>query len=265
MQQLDGVTVDRDRLQALALVNHGHFTTMRVDHGRVRGLSLHLDRLVRDCREVFDADLDAATVRSLVRAAIADEDDSVVVRVTVFDPALGLERPGDAATPHILVSPRPASIREAPALRLRSTTYRRDLPSVKHTGLFGALHERAVAQRAGFDDAVFVDERGRLSEGPTWNIGFFDGERLVWPEAEALPGVTMSLLSEAYDGPVARAPVSTTDLGRTDAAFTTSAGAGVRAVAAIDAARWEPAHPILERLREAYRRIEAEPLSPDVH
>ena len=31
-----------------------------------------------------------------------------------------------------------------------------------------------LAQRAGFDDAVFVDAGGAFSEGPTWNLGFID-------------------------------------------------------------------------------------------
>jgi branched-subunit amino acid aminotransferase/4-amino-4-deoxychorismate lyase len=54
--------VTADELARLALYNYGHFTTMRVDAGRVRGLSLHLRRLVNACRTVFDAELDPATV-----------------------------------------------------------------------------------------------------------------------------------------------------------------------------------------------------------
>ncbi|WOF21796.1 aminotransferase class IV family protein [Microbacterium betulae] len=260
MQQLDGAAVGIDRLQALALVNHGHFTTMRVDGGRVRGLSRHLERLVRDCRTVFDAELDVDAVRGFVRAAIADEDESVVVRVTVFDPALGLQRPGGDAAPRVLVSPRGVAPSADAPLRLRTTRYQRDLPAVKHTGLFGALHERRRAQRAGFDDAVFVDATGRLSEGPTWNLGFVDGGRLVWPEADALPGVTMSLLSEAHDGLVTRRPVSASDLPGMEAAFATNAGGGVRAVAAIDDVTWDPAHPAIGLLRDAYASIAGEPL-----
>lgn len=57
MIELDGRPVDPARLAALALYNYGHFTSMRVDEGRVRGLSLHLQRLVRDCSALYDADL----------------------------------------------------------------------------------------------------------------------------------------------------------------------------------------------------------------
>lgn len=44
MMELDGRSVMADELARLALYNYGHFTTMRVDAGRVRGLSLHLRR-----------------------------------------------------------------------------------------------------------------------------------------------------------------------------------------------------------------------------
>ena len=62
MMELDGRSVTADEVARLARYNDGHFTTMRVDAGRVRDLSLHPRRLVNDCRTVFDAELDPATV-----------------------------------------------------------------------------------------------------------------------------------------------------------------------------------------------------------
>jgi branched-subunit amino acid aminotransferase/4-amino-4-deoxychorismate lyase len=50
-------------LRTLAMVNYGHFTSMRVDRGRVRGLGRHLDRLERDAREVFGRAVPADVVR----------------------------------------------------------------------------------------------------------------------------------------------------------------------------------------------------------
>jgi branched-subunit amino acid aminotransferase/4-amino-4-deoxychorismate lyase len=64
MAELNGRPVERAQLQALALTNYGHFTTMRVEDGGVRGLSLHLDRLRTDCRALFDAEIDADRVRA---------------------------------------------------------------------------------------------------------------------------------------------------------------------------------------------------------
>ena len=46
MATLNGKPVTSDALLTLALTNYAHFTSMRVDDQRVRGLALHMDRLV---------------------------------------------------------------------------------------------------------------------------------------------------------------------------------------------------------------------------
>lgn len=258
MQLLDGAPASATDLQPLALTGFGHFTTMRVERGGVRGLARHLARLARDCRTVFRVELDIATVRDQLRAAIADEPDPVVVRVTVFDPRLGVERPGAEARPRVLMTPRLAAPARPPALRVRTVRFARELPAVKHTGLFGALLARAEAQRDGWDDAVFADDAGRLAEGPTWNLGFVRDGGVVWPAADTLPGVTAALLDDALRAqsvPSSTAAVTPADLPRMDAAFATNAGFGVRPIASIDGVAWDPAHPALERLETAYLGI----------
>src|SRR5437588_8259554 len=106
MAELDGAPVSADELQALALTNYGHFTTLRVEDGRVRGLLLHLDRLVRDCRALFDAELDPDRIRALARRA-APASGAAIIRVTVFDPDLDLGHIGGEARPRVLVTTRP--------------------------------------------------------------------------------------------------------------------------------------------------------------
>ncbi|MFD5177863.1 aminotransferase class IV [Nocardia sp. NPDC058379] len=97
--------------------------------------------------------------------------------MTVFDPRLELGKPGAAADPQILVTHRKASATPMGPSRLRSAVYARDLPRVKHNGLFGAMHQRAAAQRAGFDDVVFTASAGEISEIATSNVGFIrDGQ-----------------------------------------------------------------------------------------
>ncbi|WP_270890119.1 hypothetical protein [Streptomyces sp. DHE17-7] len=70
MIELDGRPAGEDALAALALTNYGHFTTLLVEDGRVRGLGLHLERLIRDCRLLFDTTLDPDRVRALARRAV---------------------------------------------------------------------------------------------------------------------------------------------------------------------------------------------------
>lgn len=252
MAELDGREVTAEALQGLALTNYGHFTSMRVEHGRVRGLSLHLARLVRDCRTVFGTGLDPERVRYLLRHAVGGLGGVLVVRVTVFDPDLDLGRPSAAAEPSVLVTTRPAPADPVlPPLSLRTAAYLRDQPAVKHVALFGALHRRRAAQRAGFDDALFTDASGAIHEGPTWNIGFHDGTRHVWPEADVLPGVTMELLRRS-GGEHVDAVLTVGQLPYMRAAFVTNTAIGVRAVAAVDDVPLPAGTELVDGLRRAY-------------
>ncbi|MGO4842616.1 aminotransferase class IV, partial [Rhizobiaceae sp. 2RAB30] len=95
---------------------------------------------------------------------------------------------GHEATPQMLVrtlGPWPAP--EGP-LALAAVEHERDLPQVKHVGEVGKTYYMRQAARQGFDDAVFFDRHGRVSEGTIWNLAFWDGEAVIWPEAAILLG-----------------------------------------------------------------------------
>jgi branched-subunit amino acid aminotransferase/4-amino-4-deoxychorismate lyase len=259
MAELNGSPVASDDLQALGLLNYGHFTSIRVDDQAVRGLSHHLDRLVHDCRILFDVDLDREQVRQFIRNAVTEKEGSFVVRVTLFDPAMELGHPGACGTPSVLVTTRPAGRWPATPMRVRTVSYSRDLPEVKHVGLFGAVLDRRNAQLDGFDDALFVDDASFVSEGVTWNIGFFDGERVVWPSAPVLAGVTMRLLKQVHERTVT-IPVNMRDVPHMRAAFATNAAIGVRPIVAINDLRLPDDHAIFHTLQKEYEEIPAERL-----
>ncbi|MEE1787683.1 aminotransferase class IV family protein [Streptomyces sp. SP17BM10] len=259
--EIDGAPADAARVAALGLLNYGHFTTLRVGAGRVRGLALHLERLVRDCRALFGAELDPDVVRGRIRAVLPPDGAEAIVRVTVYDPELGLERPSGPAAPSLLVTTRPAPAAVPGPLRVRTVAYVREAPQVKHVGLFGLIRHRREAQLAGFDDALLVDPAGRVTEGATWNVGFVDdGGRVVWPQGPSLPGVTAALLARAYGGPQESGPVDAVELDRFKAAFAVNAGVGVRPVAAVDGTRFDADHPVLGELRTAYEGVTADPV-----
>lgn len=258
MAELNGVPITVQQLQSLALNNYGHFTSMLVEDGGVQGFSLHLDRLVHDCRRVFDAELDRERVRELIRHATSGIANTQVVRVTVFDPSLELGRPGTDADPHVLVTTRPAPGHALPPLRLQTASYAREMPEVKHVGLFGTLRLRRAAQRAGFDDVLFTSADGTISEGATWNIGFVTDDGIAWPDAECLPGVTMALLTEAIEIPAKRQAIKVGELDGMQAAFVTNAAVGVRPVAGIDGYEWPDSNPLLDDLKKVYEDIPTE-------
>ncbi|MFE4540364.1 aminotransferase class IV family protein [Streptomyces scopuliridis] len=260
MVTLDGKPVSADDLLPLALTNLGHFTSMRVDgDGSIRGLSLHMERLVRDCKAVWGADLDTGRVRDYVRQNLDGQNGPCVVRVTIYDPKVDMGHPANADEPHVLVSVRGAGAMPPEPLRAMSVPYDRDLPAVKHVGLFGALHARRAAQLAGFDDALFVGRDGLVSEGGTWNVGFVDHDgTVVWPQGPVLPGVTMALLQQHAEHRVATVTLEQAK-GMT-AAFATNTSVGVRALKLIDEAELPDEHPVLNQLRETYLSVPGETL-----
>ncbi|GAA0955893.1 aminotransferase class IV family protein [Actinocorallia libanotica] len=259
MALLNGQPAAPEVLQDLALSGYGHFTSMRAEEGCIRGLTHHLERLARDCRVVFGTDLDREQVRSCIRDAIAGRRGSLIVHVTVFEPAIGLAHSAAPAPPHIQVTSWLADPLPATPLRVQPQTYAREEPTVKHVGLFGPLRRRRTAVLAGFDDALFTDKAGFISEGTTWNIAFFDGERVVWPGSDILPGITMQLLKQVHERTVT-SPVNLRHLPQMQAAFATSTASGVRAITAIGDHRLPADHEIFEVLRKEYQEIPAEPV-----
>lgn len=255
--ELNGRVPDLEQLGALALTNYGHFTSMLVEDGAVRGFSLHLDRLVRDCRALFGVELDVLRVRRFVRQAVAGVDEATTARVTIYDPALDLGSIGAEAEPHVLVTTRAASSGVAAPLRVRSAAYQRDDPSVKHVGLYGALRHRRAARRDGFDDVVFGNPDGTISEIATSNIGFVRDRRIVWPRSEQLTGITMTLLGRSL-GSSSTERVSWADLDGVEAVFATNAATGIRAVSAIDDRSWPVEHEVFDELRRCYAAVPLE-------
>jgi branched-subunit amino acid aminotransferase/4-amino-4-deoxychorismate lyase len=262
--ELDGLPITPGEVAALGLYNYGHFTSMRVERLSVRGLSLHLERLAHDCQTLFDVELDKGRVRQLIRSAAERHGDDVVVRVTVFDPDFDIGYPAKKATPAVLVSTRAAPAVDALSpLRLRSVSYQRDLPTVKHVGLFATLYQRRAAQLAGLDDILFVNARSIVFEGATWNIGFFNGRQLVWPESEVLPGVTMRLLRDALQSVGIASvvePVTTTRMFEMQCSFVTNAAVGVRRIASINNAKLASDLNFFEFLQQRYLGIPGEVL-----
>ncbi len=233
----DGRPADASDLRALALVNYGHFTSMQVRGRCVQGFDLHLQRLRDATRELFGSDVDEARVRTAIRDALSAAGAAdASVRVTAFVRGLDLDTCAENFAPELLVSIAPPAAPPQGALRVKTCVCVRDLPHIKHVGTFPLFLQRRLARQAGFDDALLVDGDGRVAEGSIWNIGFRDGDSVVWPQAPALRGTGERLLQAGLDalgiGQSAR-PVRVAEIGMFEAAFAVNSR-GVQAIAAID-------------------------------
>ena len=251
---LDGQPASGDDLRALALSNYGHFSSMQVRGRAVRGLDLHLHRLVSATRELFDATLDGARVRGAILAALdgAGTDDASV-RVTVFSRAFDVACPDKPLPVDVLVSVSSARESASKPAWVKSCSFERPLAHVKHVGTFPLFQHRRQARRDGFDDALFVDAKGRISEGSLWNIGFWDGRQVVWPQADALRGTEEKLLQAGLveaGVPQRHRPVEARSLAGLKAAFAANA-TGVWPISGIDEMALRPDPGLMERLAAA--------------
>ncbi|MFD8806437.1 aminotransferase class IV family protein [Streptomyces sp. NPDC059597] len=197
--EVNGAEADSEDLKVLARANYSHFSSLQVRDRAVRGLDLHLKRLDDSTRELFGTGLDDDRVRSCVRHALLASPDAVTVRVTVFSRRQDAVLRGEEVEPDVAVTTSaPLAARTSP-VRLRTVEYERDLPHVKHAGTFGLSLRRRQAVLAGYDDVLFTDRTSRISEASISNIGFFDGERVIWPQAAVLPGIMMQLLQRGLE------------------------------------------------------------------
>lgn len=220
-----------------AASEYGHFTTMQVRGRAVRGLGLHLQRLVDATRELFDRAFDAgAVLKAIVDALDRAGLDDATVRVTV---SAGSTRASivvaAVGAPRIDVSVSNPLVHALSPMRLIWVVHRRTLPHVKHVGTFASHHYRRLALRDGVDDALFVDADGRVMEGTFWNVGFWRGDAVVWPDAPALRGTGERLLRDGLVGagmPQSLEVVHVDTLPAFDGAFIVNAR-GVRSVGSI--------------------------------
>ncbi|CAM5296915.1 hypothetical protein SAVIM338S_00390 [Streptomyces avidinii] len=191
--EINGRPAGVAELHRVATWNYGHFTSMQVRDGSVRGLGLHLRRLEEGSLQLFGEAVksDGDAIRQQIRHALGAERDASV-RVTL------VPRPGDPSATDVMVSVSdPVDDRPGPALRVRTATYERELPHLKHAATMGLTYQLLRARAAGFDDVLFVGRDGGLREGSVWNVAFWDGQQVVWPRADVLPGITMQLLQAA--------------------------------------------------------------------
>jgi branched-subunit amino acid aminotransferase/4-amino-4-deoxychorismate lyase len=191
--QQNGAPATNAELATMAFAGFAHFTAMQVRGGRVRGLDLHLQRLRHASLAMFGSALEDEEIRGYLRQALGGNDDCSLT-ATLHLPGGEFAVPGREVKPKVLVRTAPPASGPAGPLELAMFEHERVLPEWKHVGEVAKTWFLRQAVSQGFDDAAFVDRHGRLSEATIWNLAFWDGESVIWPEAAMLAGTTMGIL-----------------------------------------------------------------------
>lgn len=259
---VDGLPATLEQLAHVALVNYGAYTSFGVEDGGVRGLDLHLERLETEAVELFGEPVGEARLRELMRNAVGDRQ-ACWLRVSLFSPEIGPRTPDWTGRPRVLIAASPPPPPLADSVRVQIQPYGREAPHLKHVATFGLIRARRLARSDGFDDALFVDADGRVSEGSLWNIGFISGSDVVWPQAPMLAGVAQALVQRE----LARvglqggaAPVHLQDLEDFDGAFLCNSATPACAVAAIGAQAFATSPEMIDRIRAAWASNPVQPI-----
>ncbi|RKT85330.1 Branched-chain amino acid aminotransferase/4-amino-4-deoxychorismate lyase [Saccharopolyspora antimicrobica] len=256
--QRNGREATAEELAPLAFAGFAHMTAMQVRDGGVRGLDLHLERLRNASLTMFGQALPDDQVRAHLRTAVEGSPADHSLLATVYSNA-GEFTAADGPL-EVLVRTSPAASGPTGPLSLMTVEHERALPELKHVGEVSKTHSlrRAVAQ--GFDDAVFLDRRGRFSEASIWNLAFWDGEAVVWPDADMLVGTMMGTVRRQLEGfgvPQRTAQIRPADLPELAGAVVMNSWTPGIAVHRIDATDVPAAPEFLELLHRAHQ---AEPL-----
>jgi branched-chain amino acid aminotransferase len=234
----------RDRGLTLA---DGLFETMHARRRVVFRLAQHLDRLERSL-DVLQIPR-PADLRSWVDAALsACEDGDAAIRLTVTrGPAPGGLTPPRAPSPTVIaaVTPFPAFSpviydsglsAHVPSGRRNERAMTSGLKTLCYTDAILGMLE---AERAGADEALFLDTEGHCSEASSSNLFAWTGDTLLTPPVAcgALPGITRAAVLEiaAVEGlTVAERAFGLDDLARAREAFLTSSLRGIAPLVRVD-------------------------------
>ncbi|MGA9745874.1 MAG: aminotransferase class IV family protein [Nocardioides sp.] len=196
---LNGRPATAEDLAPLAFAGYAHFTAMQVRGGAVRGLDLHLSRLRTASDELFGKRVSDVQIREQLRVALdaAPPDVSVTCYLSAR-PGEFMPSGPDLSLDVLIKVTDPVTAPTGP-LALDVVRHQRHLPQVKHVGEVSKTLYLRRAHARGFDDAAFEDDAGRLSEATIWNLAFWDGSSVIWPDADVLPGVTMQILARQLE------------------------------------------------------------------
>jgi branched-subunit amino acid aminotransferase/4-amino-4-deoxychorismate lyase len=243
-------------LAPLAFAGYAHFTAMQVRGRRVRGLDLHLDRLRAASLELYGNALPDDLVRDLLRTAVDAGPEDVSLTATVFSPKG--EFTAASAQPELLVRTGPPSFGPAGPLALMTFEHERFLPTLKHVGEPAKTYALRQAIAAGYDDAAFTNRHGHLTEGTIWNLAFWDGTSVVWPQAEILTGTTMGIVRRQLEVPQRTTEVTPESLSTFTGAVVMNSWSPGIPVSRIGSTEFPAAPEFLDLLHQAYK---AEPLT----
>lgn len=264
---LDDVLVDADEVVMPVLsrgfaYGFGVFETMKFIGGRPCFFGEHLDRLRRAVEAAgLKVELEESVLRYRARRLFEKEGvREGVFKIVISDRGEGTQVAMFVRTSGIANEPPPVRLLASEICKASKAFTSRH----KSLNYMESVLELEKAKTAGFDECVFSNEYGELTECSVANLFWIKGGVLRTPAIDCglLAGIVRSKvigLARAAGLAVEEGRFSERDLLEADEAFLTSSGAGPRSVASFtDRGEKEKAFAVefLPRLRSAYLEME---------
>jgi len=233
------------------LYGDGLFEGIRVRAGRIFRLEQHLARLELGARALgldlpFDGEGRARIVRETVRA-FAQKEAYVRLLVTRGEGPLGVD-PSTCKQPTLVCIVAEIGLysaeQRAQGVTLITSSYRRPSPDVQDVAIktlnyLGSVLAKQEARRQGADEALLLNQSGRVSEASVANIFVVRGRTLSTPPAldGCLEGINRGAvleLAREFGFSAGERSLGRRDLLAADEVFLTGSGAGVVGVRSLD-------------------------------
>lgn len=256
------ISLPRDRKASGFWLGDGIFETFLVENGAIFAKKRHQARLVAAAKKLAiksswlevsrDSAMDSAMDSGLDLAVKWLEGQTGQIRVSLLSS-------GDC-----LIASRTHEIPES-ALRVTLYPYPKNqdsiLAGVKTLSYGENAHSLRYAQENGFDDVLFLNQRGEVSESALANLLLFDGSRWWTPplSSGALPGVTRELLIAHFE--VGERTLSQRDLVEMKAMALTSSLRDIQAISKFEEHSYLALNEV-DRLRrdfQTWRRAKVDP------
>lgn len=146
---------------------------------------------------------------------------------------------------------------ERKPLALATIHNNRILPSIKTTSYAEASVALCRAKKQGYDDILYVNEKGHIMESSTSNIFFAKGNVLFTPHGPILEGVTRGMILQKLKSHFSfvEGPILKTELHRFEEAFLTSSVREIFSIRQIDNQPFISDGPIFSKVKEYYEEL----------
>jgi branched-chain amino acid aminotransferase len=228
-------------------------------------LNPHLDRLFNGAKKVgIRSPLSRKDFGNIIQKLIKKNgNQDVLIRMYITGGPTRSILP--AGTPSVIIMTDPLhpfpDWQYEKGIKLMTTPTFRIHPDIKSTVYFSAVFESARAARTGFTEIAYVDSKGAILEGSTFNVAaILPGPKLVAAKDGVLAGVTIRCVLDCAKKlkiPVQRSSITPQMIRRAKEMFITSSNRELIPVRQVDRIKIGNGRPgaVTQRLHRAYQDL----------